>query len=897
MDRPGRTRKTADSLTADGRTTRLTDAGENDRRNRESNRHVTVTNQKFTTRHSVAGASNFNYELDLWETSPKTDYTYSRSCSYLKQSSNENYIRPNMSRRSLRGGSSQFNESLSDSSGLIGTDLEEEEEEEWVRKTRASQSVTVGNHRNHVTKGQSAVVSSSRKFSRRFKSFLVTVIQTCVALIAYLPRKASGYFQTSSSAASDGQSCRSTKRQRGVVTTATGTSTTRAAEAAHSERQTVRDCLSSVGSFVFMTLIVGLASWAVYGFMTILKALWKPADGVWRRLENLLSSTVTRTSRVLDAAAVSRTSSLRGRYGCCCLFPLLFLLPLLVIGLFYFSSCPKEMVIINSVRDQFSAYFHFQSAASKEMENLIKIKEPSIMIPSKDYSEGSVESSNGNLLAIAMLEERMRSLFFDHKTAVHADQERALATFRSHLDHLVKLLIQHELQVQRNRWNVQINSIETTASDYRVHVLGEQHRQTTAIAAMRAMIDDLAKKSEALSDELMLLRKGWTENRYSASRPQLLSTDDQKTVKLQNHMKQLNEELIFLKTKYSALASKISKWPSDEQMTQLIRTRILDHFTQVMSGVDDLRGSIDGSGQPSADGKVPFGLWLTRQYASQDDLDHRLTALAASITKETNEMIRASKDDPGKLALAVAQIIAKSKAATKEKAFEHDSRGTDNVVVGTSDSTSVLSAPCALCDRMLTEADVLTFIRKELEIYDTDKTGKMDYALESAGGSVVRYSETYQLRPAQTSVFGIPLWYTYNSPRVVIQPGMQPGECWAFAGSQGYVVIQLSRKIFITEVSIEHIPKSLAPSGTTDSAPKECGIWGLENEMDMVGTFLGGFRYRSDGNPIQTYVLKPDPTTSSFKFVELRINSNHGNEQYTCLYRFRVNGYLDLGTL
>jgi len=40
-----------------------------------------------------------------------------------------------------------------------------------------------------------------------------------------------------------------------------------------------------------------------------------------------------------------------------------------------------------------------------------------------------------------------------------------------------------------------------------------------------------------------------------------------------------------------------------------------------------------------------------------------------------------------------------------------------------------------------------------------------------AGGSVVstRCSETFQPRTAQLSLFGIPLWYSTNSPRVAIQ--------------------------------------------------------------------------------------------------------------------------------
>ena len=35
-----------------------------------------------------------------------------------------------------------------------------------------------------------------------------------------------------------------------------------------------------------------------------------------------------------------------------------------------------------------------------------------------------------------------------------------------------------------------------------------------------------------------------------------------------------------------------------------------------------------------------------------------------------------------------------------------------------------------------------------------------------------------------------------------------------------------------------------------------------------------------------------EPSARSFSYVELRIHSNHGNPEYTCLYRFRVHGNL-----
>ena len=62
-----------------------------------------------------------------------------------------------------------------------------------------------------------------------------------------------------------------------------------------------------------------------------------------------------------------------------------------------------------------------------------------------------------------------------------------------------------------------------------------------------------------------------------------------------------------------------------------------------------------------------------------------------------------------------------------------------------------------------------------LNMYSADKTGMVDYALESAGGSVIstRCSETHYSKTALLSIFGIPLWYMANSPRTVIQVRLQ----------------------------------------------------------------------------------------------------------------------------
>ncbi|XP_015686171.1 SUN domain-containing protein 2-like, partial [Protobothrops mucrosquamatus] len=118
-------------------------------------------------------------------------------------------------------------------------------------------------------------------------------------------------------------------------------------------------------------------------------------------------------------------------------------------------------------------------------------------------------------------------------------------------------------------------------------------------------------------------------------------------------------------------------------------------------------------------------------------------------------------------------------------------------------------------------------VNDALKRYSEDRIGMVDYALESGGASVIstRCSETYETKTALLSLFGIPLWYHSQSPRVILQPDVYPGNCWAFQGSQGFAVIRLSSRIHPTAVTLEHISKSLSPRGTIPSAPKDIAVF------------------------------------------------------------------------
>ncbi|KMY91822.1 uncharacterized protein LOC6733275 isoform X1 [Drosophila simulans] len=190
------------------------------------------------------------------------------------------------------------------------------------------------------------------------------------------------------------------------------------------------------------------------------------------------------------------------------------------------------------------------------------------------------------------------------------------------------------------------------------------------------------------------------------------------------------------------------------------------------------------------------------------------------------------------------------------------------------------------------EEEVRQIVKTVLAIYDADKTGLVDFALESAGGQILstRCTESYQTKSAQISVFGIPLWYPTNTPRVAISPNVQPGECWAFQGFPGFLVLKLNSLVYVTGFTLEHIPKSLSPTGRIESAPRNFTVWGLEQEKDQEPVLFGEYQFEDNGASLQYFAVQNLDIKRPYEIVELRIETNHGHPTYTCLYRFRVHG-------
>ncbi|KAF5290584.1 hypothetical protein FQR65_LT11535 [Abscondita terminalis] len=263
--------------------------------------------------------------------------------------------------------------------------------------------------------------------------------------------------------------------------------------------------------------------------------------------------------------------------------------------------------------------------------------------------------------------------------------------------------------------------------------------------------------------------------------------------------------------------------------------------------------------------------WIRSTFVAKEDLETRLSNATQNLQSNFDNLIRNNGE------VIMGEVMSRVTAELNQR-MERAQRF--------SETADVNIDP-------ISDERIRKIVQQSLSLYDADKTGLVDYALESAGGEILttRCTESYQARTAVMSIFGIRIWYPSNTARTVITPGVVPGECWAFQNFPAFLVIKLVSKIKIEAFSYEHMSKLLAPNGNIDSAPKEFYVYGLHNETDSNPLLLGRYFYDYDGPALQYFAANVHDL--SFHIIELKIVSNHGNPNYTCLYRFRVHGKLD----
>lgn len=240
------------------------------------------------------------------------------------------------------------------------------------------------------------------------------------------------------------------------------------------------------------------------------------------------------------------------------------------------------------------------------------------------------------------------------------------------------------------------------------------------------------------------------------------------------------------------------------------------------------------------------------------------------------------------------------------------------------DNTDVSSS----MDRVALLSDITALLDKTLAMNTADSIALPDYALAAGGAWII--NETYFTSDTwhpdhnklphhhSNSLLALAAHHARTTftalvtgtPYAALTADTSVGSCWPMVGTKGVLSVHLAAPIMLTAVTIDHLPRELKMGRTpmnaaiSSSAVKHFSIYGLKGNTtnDLRNkVLLGNFQYDAVNGPsTQTFHLHPPggipvprttPVSSEYPIVQLEIQDNYGNPNFTCLYRFRVHGY------
>ena len=228
--------------------------------------------------------------------------------------------------------------------------------------------------------------------------------------------------------------------------------------------------------------------------------------------------------------------------------------------------------------------------------------------------------------------------------------------------------------------------------------------------------------------------------------------------------------------------------------------------------------------------------------------------------------------------------------------------------------------------------------------YGKDNLARPDFALHSSGAKIIATltSPTFEIRPSNIrgQLVGMVTGSGYaigRPPVTALHHELHNGHCWPFAGTEGQLAVALAAPTYISDVTIDHVAKEVAFD--MRSAPREMEVWGMVEGKDNVVKVkawqkakaarraearkvakekgvpfvdddeelpypktlpkspqyirIANFTYDIHApRNIQTFPVDEEIRNLGVDFgiVVLRIKSNWGRDEYTCLYRLRVHG-------
>mmetsp|Transcript_15724 Transcript_15724/g.40378 ORF Transcript_15724/g.40378 Transcript_15724/m.40378 type:complete len:249 (+) Transcript_15724:144-890(+) len=186
-----------------------------------------------------------------------------------------------------------------------------------------------------------------------------------------------------------------------------------------------------------------------------------------------------------------------------------------------------------------------------------------------------------------------------------------------------------------------------------------------------------------------------------------------------------------------------------------------------------------------------------------------------------------------------------------------------------------------------------------IEIVAADYGLPADYALSSAGGKIISSEPSYASQvtnymlevgaslarfPAELSVPTFP-----KRPVMAITNDVSPGNAWCFDGQRANLTIKLARRVAPRSFSVDHVPASATFS--IESAPRRFRVFTIPDTPSRGETLVADFEYvvGAGVRHVQTFAAELAEEAAAVRAVRVEISENHGNPEFTCLYRFRVH--------
>ncbi len=179
-----------------------------------------------------------------------------------------------------------------------------------------------------------------------------------------------------------------------------------------------------------------------------------------------------------------------------------------------------------------------------------------------------------------------------------------------------------------------------------------------------------------------------------------------------------------------------------------------------------------------------------------------------------------------------------------------------------------LSSP--LHTRSLISGMVRQALDEQIQTVPSEGPPLRNFALHAGGANVIPdltvathgLSMPSMFTRALTSLAGFDCMEgRVNLPYVALEDNVRIGDCWEFASAHGYLGIQLSEPVKVSNFSVDYVATSLLSSVDSRRSPKDITLWGLVNDWHG-GESRSPFIFSSTGH-LPSYIRPTD------RFVEL----------------------------